>query len=93
MLRPHILWFDESYSESHYHSETVRTFSHEMDALVVVGTALETALARRIVVGALQNDILTIDVNPDSVLENGNALIVTEPCESALPKLVDEFKS
>ena len=49
-MKPHCMFFDESYSEQWYRSDSVRTFLEtEMDAIIVVGTALQTALARTIV--------------------------------------------
>ena len=46
LMRPHVLWFDEQYNQQYYDFDTVRAFAEsEVDAYIVVGTALETALA------------------------------------------------
>ena len=48
------MFFDESYSEHFYRSETVHSFMNDkMDCLIVIGTALATGLANRIVNKAL----------------------------------------
>ena len=39
-MKPHSMFFDECYSEHYYRKETVDPFFEDMDALIVVGTAL-----------------------------------------------------
>ena len=60
--------------------------------MLVVGTTLETQLPRLMVVEALKNDVLTVDVNPKSAITKGKALVVEEACETSLPKLVSAFQ-
>jgi NAD-dependent SIR2 family protein deacetylase len=49
------MFFDEVYSEQYYKSETVNDFvDDKMDALIVVGTSLQTLLASTIVNRALR---------------------------------------
>ena len=49
-MKPHCMFFDESYSEHYYRSESVYTYcQQEADCLIVVGTALQTGLASRVV--------------------------------------------
>lgn len=48
-LRPHIMFFDEAYTERYHNFETINKLSAECDILIVVGTALQTGLARRTV--------------------------------------------
>lgn len=49
-MRPTILWFDEQYNEHFYRSKSVWNFFEEdVDALIVIGTALETAMASNMV--------------------------------------------
>lgn len=63
--RPHTLLFDENYNEEFYRCETVGNFARECDCLVVVGTALETNMALRLVSSAVSRKITVIEINPD----------------------------
>lgn len=49
IMKPHCMFFDESYSERFYRYDTVLDFNKEADCLIVVGTALQTGFAMRIV--------------------------------------------
>ena len=48
-MKPHCMFFDEAYSEHYYRERSVSGFLDESDCLIVVGTALETSFAARIV--------------------------------------------
>ncbi len=61
--RPHILWFDESYNEEHYHFDTVIELARDCDALVTVGTTAMTTLPNVVMELARDNDALLIDIN------------------------------
>lgn len=39
-MKPHVMFFDESYNEHYYRRETIDSFVQESDCLIVVGTAL-----------------------------------------------------
>ena len=92
IMRPHILWFDESYtSEFHRLDEVQKAIGSSVDALIVVGTALATTLAFKLVREWLKKDILTIDVNLDPVWTVGHSVQVVEKAEKALPNLFKEF--
>ena len=87
-MRPQVLWFDESYNQKYYQVESVgEILESDVDAVIVVGTALATNLANRIVMSSLKKDILTIDVNLDPVCKVGHSVQVIEKSEPALPKL------
>lgn len=43
-LRPHTLWFDESYNEKYYHFDTAYHIADHTDILFVIGTSGSTAL-------------------------------------------------
>lgn len=47
--RPHTLFFDESYQEEFYRSNTAVNLVTNIDCLFVIGTKLETSLAAKIV--------------------------------------------
>src|SRR5690242_16655785 len=71
-MKPHCMFFDESYSEHYYRVETVNDYMEKMDCLIVVGTALATGLASRIVNKALSKvECPIIEVNLESVIDEG----------------------
>ena len=49
MSRPHILWFDEYYTEKHYRADSAVEVAQESDLLIVAGTTLLTTLPSIIV--------------------------------------------
>ncbi|TNV72520.1 hypothetical protein FGO68_gene9628 [Halteria grandinella] len=93
-MKPHAMFFDEQYSEELYKSETVRNFvENKMDALIVVGTALQTSYAKMIVNKALLKlEIPVIEVNIESCIPAGFRILVSEPSEKSLPAMVSEYK-
>lgn len=66
------MFFDESYSEHYYRKETVDTFYKEADVLIVIGTALQTAYAMKIVVETLAEEKPVIEINMESCIEVGH---------------------
>ena len=92
-MKPHCMFFDEAYSEGWYRSETVKSFVNDkMDALIVVGTALQTSLARLIVSSAINKDTIpVIEINLEPCIEDGFVIQVCEGSETALPDLVREY--
>ena len=86
------MFFDETYSEQWYRSETVRTYLDKTDCLLVVGTALQTSLARMIVNSCLNRaEIPVIEVNIESSIPKGYRVLVEEKSEKALPEMFKEF--
>ena len=49
LLRPHVLWFDESYNEAHYRYESTLEAGRQSDLLLVVGTSGATNLPNQLV--------------------------------------------
>jgi NAD-dependent SIR2 family protein deacetylase len=67
---------------------------NKMDALIVVGTALATGLARRIVFKALdkhEQECPVIEINLESAIDKGFNLQILEKSETALEALFTEF--
>ena len=93
-MKPHAMFFDEQYTEELYKSDTVRAYAQDkMDALIVVGTALQTSLAKILVNQALvKESVPVIEVNIESAILNGLCIRVEEGSETSLPKLVAEYK-
>ncbi|WP_319408711.1 Sir2 family NAD-dependent protein deacetylase [uncultured Desulfosarcina sp.] len=62
-LRPHVLWFDETYNERHYHFNTALETAKRTRLLITVGTAGATTLPNHIVNLVLSNGGLMFDIN------------------------------
>ncbi|CDW75458.1 silent information regulator protein sir2 [Stylonychia lemnae] len=92
-MKPHCMFFDESYSETYYRSESVHKFMEEkMDCLIVVGTALATGLAKRIVNKALGKiECPVIEINLETSIDRGYNLQILEKSEIALDQLFNEY--
>lgn len=106
VMRPHILWFDESYTEELHKVKTVTDLlptskseaineeeekEPKVDALIVIGTALATTLANNIVYTCIVNNVLTVEINMEPVWEQGRVLQVLTKSEISLPKLVNSY--
>jgi NAD-dependent SIR2 family protein deacetylase len=63
-MKPHAMFFDESYNEHYYRGRTTDDKVLDIDALIVIGTALATSGARRLVYTTLDKmNIPVIEVN------------------------------
>lgn len=62
-LRPHVLWFDETYNEHHYHFNSALETAKRTRLLITVGTAGATTLPNHIVNLVLSNGGLMFDIN------------------------------
>ena len=91
-MKPHSMFFDESYSERYYRYKTVKAYVEEADCLIVVGTALQTGFAKSIVMNLLKKeDAPVIEVNLETSINKGYNLQVLEKSETALPALFNEY--
>lgn len=90
-MKPHCMFFDETYSEHYYRKETVEKFLEKADCLVVVGTALATNFAKKIAVEMLDRECPVVEINLESAINVGHNVQVVEKSEIALPKLFNEF--
>ncbi len=64
-LRPHVLWFDECYDETHFRFESSIKIAAQTDLLIIVGTSGATALPNHVVSLARQYQSTIIDINPE----------------------------
>lgn len=63
-LRPHVLWFDETYNEPFYKLDTTLAAANRTGLLIIVGTSGATNLPYQIVDGLLRKpDVTLIDIN------------------------------
>ena len=65
-LRPHVLWFDESYDELWFRWDSSLSAAARTDLLIVVGTSGATTLPTYVVRSAARAGSLLIDVNPNA---------------------------
>lgn len=85
--RPHTLLFDENYDDQFYRTNTVTNFSRDCDCLVVVGTALETSMAARIVCEAIRRKAVVIEINPDPCIAADGVLQLKGTSEEFLNEM------
>jgi len=64
-MRPHVLWFDETYDEANYRFESSIQAGSEADVLVVIGTTGATTLPAHLLHLAVRRRIPIIDINPE----------------------------
>jgi NAD-dependent deacetylase len=64
-MRPHVLWFDESYNENHYRFDSTMEAVAQADAVIVVGTTGTTSLPAHMLQIAKMRDIPLYDINPE----------------------------
>jgi NAD-dependent deacetylase len=62
--RPHVLWFDESYNETHYRSESAVQALLAADWLLVVGTSGATALPSMMGEMAARKGMPLVNIDP-----------------------------
>jgi len=63
-MRPHVLWFDETYDEELYRFESAIRVTEQADALIVVGTTGATSLPAYMLSIARQRQMVLVDINP-----------------------------
>lgn len=91
--RPHVLLFDESYNEQHYHFYSSMTVAQQTELLVVVGTAGATNLPNQVAREVYRNNGLILDINieanPFSELAQTTqqGIFIQQPSATALPEL------
>lgn len=93
-LRPHTLWFDESYNEKYYHFDTAYDIADNTDILFVIGTSGSTTLPVNIVETVKIRAKWIVLINPESdtyfdyILKGSKTLhSIQESSSVALPQL------
>jgi NAD-dependent deacetylase len=90
-LRPHVLWFDEYYEESHYRSTSALSLAARASLLIVVGTTGSTTLPVRIGMDCVRRGVPVIDVNiddnPFSEMAAENGVILRQAATRAVPAM------
>ncbi|UCE04292.1 MAG: RNA polymerase subunit sigma [Candidatus Latescibacterota bacterium] len=96
-LRPHVLWFDETYDEPRYRYESSIGAVSDAALLIVVGTSGATTLPMQMGMIAANRGVAIIDVNPEtnpfSRLAQAAGVHVAGPAARVLPELVRAFRA
>jgi NAD-dependent deacetylase len=97
-VRPHVLWFDESYNENYYHLYSSLKAASETGLLVLAGTSGETNLPNQIVNEVYRNQKPIIDINIEenrfSILAvKGGGIFLKETSTQGLKRLFEAFQS
>ena len=92
-LRPHVLWFDECYTEEDYRSSSAVAVVESADLLITIGTTFQTGLPNRLLRIANKKKCPVIDINPvanDDVTATP-LFQLTEASQDVLPKIVEQL--
>jgi NAD-dependent deacetylase len=65
-MRPHVLWFDETYDEANYRFESALAAAAAASVLVVVGTSGATTLPMRAAALAAHGGALLVNIDPEN---------------------------
>lgn len=93
-LRPHVLWWDESYNETYYRFHTALKIAQRTDVLIVVGTSGATQLPSLVAEEVVNRNkvmvVVDIQANGFSRLASSytSGFFVQVPSASALPEIL-----
>ena len=93
-LRPHVLWFDESYDETYFRFHSSLAAAAQTGLLLVVGTSGATNLPNQVAWTVLQNGGTIIDVNPtpnpfsEMARRSPGGAFIQQPSGRFLPELL-----
>lgn len=97
LLRPHVLWFDESYNEVHYRLDSVLDKVDNAGMLFIIGTSGATSLPQHIAYTILNRMGMVVEVNPEisnfteAILRNpSGGIYIPEGSSEFLTKLAQE---
>ena len=91
LVRPHCMLFDENYSEKYYRVETILEYLKECDGIIVIGTALETSFASKLVDKCIIKELPIVEVNLEACIKAGNTVQLLRKSEEVLPELFEEL--
>lgn len=98
LTRPHVLWFDESYDETHFRFESSLAAAAKTDLLLVVGTSGATNLPNQVARQVHHRGGVIVDINiennpfADLALQNGRGYFIKGLSGTVLPALEDIFQ-
>lgn len=93
IMRPHVLLFDESYSQELYRSDEAHDFAQEAELVITVGCSAVVPVAQILANYAVVRDAVVIDVNPGDNplgdLADQQGVRLRGPAGVVMPELVD----
>ena len=91
-MRPHVLWFDESYDNDFFPLGRVLEEVARSSLVITAGTSGGTSLPWHVAQAAVSSGAFLIDVNPEPspfVMKSDHAAAVACGAEEFLPKMVE----
>lgn len=91
-MRPHVLWFDEYYTEALFRAESAFARAAAASLLIVAGTMGATSLPHQIGLDCARRGVPIIDVNIDEnpfaeLAQRTGGVALREPASLALPRI------
>ncbi len=99
MIRPHVLWFDETYNEVYYRFQSSLAAASQTDLLIIVGTSGATNLPNQVAWQVYHNSGTILDINIEEnpfsklAIKSGNGAFIKGPSAEILPEIVDALKN
>lgn len=92
--RPHVLWFDEMYDETHYRARTAHDRVIGSAVCITVGTSGGVPIAPRLATIAHRSGALLVDINPTDtdvrrLVAASDGIVVDAPATTGVPAVVD----
>lgn len=88
-LRPHVLWFDELYTEHEsYQFDHVLLSAKRARLVVFIGTSFSVGITERVSELGMKNGARVISIDPSGVSPSPRISVVAERAEVVLPRLV-----
>ena len=91
-VRPNIRYRDEADDEDAFQSETVNDFIKDADCMVMIGQAMITVQAKRLVGEMLNREMPVIEINPVCLVNRGNNIQVKGPMHESVQTLFEQYK-
>lgn len=86
------MFYDEAYSEHYYGLDSVTEYANtQADCLIIVGKALQTYLANKIVKNFLKSFQTVIEVNTESAIKAGKCYFAQGPAEQVLVEMLTYY--
>ena len=93
MMRPHVLLFDEMYTQELYRSEEAQAWAEEANLIITVGCSAVVPIAQILANFAVQHGAMVVDVNPGegplSNLAEQTGIWLQAEAGAVMPKLAE----
>ena len=96
-MRPHVLWFDETYDERHYRFESALAIAGKTRVLVIAGTSGSTTLPNLVADTVHANGGTLIDINLETspftrlALNSPGGRFINKRCSEGLREILDQM--